>query len=374
MKTDLNDYLISIEHALERPDSVIPWDFKQTDINTILRTYSSLSIPPTPDYPICALPRCNEPSDASGFCSPLHATQYKEIRNSPIRVRVIGHCWTNPTASMKEFGMGCKDTFSYTWNRIQLVDSEPFDYTVVINRPPYNIEVDKTKTIIFHMEPNMEKSPHIWGEEWSNPQGYLRVFKHSTDYNNLQWHLNRTYSELMNELQQPIPTKEDKVSIVISGKYSDIGHTLRWNLAHDLSETDIPVAFYGANNRFKLPNHMGPLPHLTKDIGMYPYKYHIAIENHENYNYTTEKLVDGILSECLTFYWGAPNVRSLINPNAYVHLTTSNPREIIETIRTAIKEDWWSQRIHHIREEKKRIINELAFMPRLEKFLLSIEE
>jgi hypothetical protein len=35
----------------------------------------------------------------------------------------------------------------------------------------------------------------------------------------------------------------------------------------------------------------------------------------------------------------------------------------------AIREDWWSQRIQHIRAAKHKIINELAFFPTLQSLI-----
>lgn len=370
MKPDILSYLQTIDTAI-RNKSDIPWNFKEALSNKVLSLTTNLVVPDAPSS-LCLIYECNnKPEDGSEFCCDEHRAIHEERSSEPIRVRIIGNCWNGSTDPMKEFGLGCK-TPDYKWNRIHLVDTEPYDYTVVINSPPPNTYLNKDRTIIFHMEPNMEISPQIWGE-WSNPQGFLKVFKHSTDYNNLQWHMNRTYTQFMEELEAPPPQKEDKVSIIISGKYTDIGHVHRWNLATALSQSDIPIAFYGMNNRYNLPNHLGPLPHLTKDIGMYQYKYHIAIENNSNYNYVTEKIVDGILAECLTFYWGAPNTRQYIDKMAYIELDLSNIDNAINTIRKAIKEDWWSQRIQYIREAKKKIINELAFMPRLENYLLSIQ-
>ncbi len=371
MKVDIVSYLTSINNSLKN-GTPIDWNLKCESVNSALRKITSLPVPPTPSTPICTLQWCNNPCEGS-FCCQEHEEIHTKGLNEPIKVRILGNCWRDPKEPMKEFGMGCSDTTNYRWGRIQLVDNDSADYTVLINAPAVDTLLNKDKTVIFHMEPNMETSPKMWGP-WSNPQGFLRVFKHSTDMNNLQWHLNKTYTQLSKELESSPPSQEDKVSMVISGKYTDIGHVYRWDLATALSERkSIPLVLYGANNRFNLPNHMGPLPHLNKDSGMYPYKYHVAIENHSNWNYVTEKLVDGILSECLTFYWGAPNIEQLIDPRAYVRLELGNMEKDIQTIEKAIKEDWWSQRIQYIREAKKKIINELAFIPRLEKFISQIE-
>ena len=371
MKVDIISYLTSIDSSLKEGKSV-QWNLKCEAVNSVLRCVTDIDVPPAPTGPLCVMDSCNIGVKQDGdFCCPEHKDIYEREKQRPIKVRIIGNCWRNSTDTMKEFGVGCSDTTNYRWGRIQLVDDDSYDYTVMINAPGVETRINKDKTIIFHMEPNMEIHSKTWGP-WSNPEGFLRVFKHSTDMNNLQWHLGKTYSQLMSELEKSPIEKEDKVSMVISGKYTDIGHVYRWDFATMLSENKrIPLVLYGANNRFRLPGHRGALPHLNKDEGMYPYKYHIAMENHSNWNYVTEKLVDGILAECLTFYWGAPNIEQLIDPRAYVRLEMGDMKKDMEIIERAIKEDWWSQRIEYIREAKRRIINEQGFIPRLERYIVS---
>ena len=41
----------------------------------------------------------------------------------------------------------------------------------------------------------------------------------------------------------------------------------------------------------------------------------------------------------------------------------------MEIIRKAIKEDWWSQRLEIIKQEKQKIMNELGFFPRISKLI-----
>jgi hypothetical protein len=106
---------------------------------------------------------------------------------------------------------------------------------------------------------------------------------------------------------------------------------------------------------------------------MFPYKYVFNAENHEIRNYYTEKLIDGILAECLVFYWGCPNISDYIDSRAYVKLNLENFDKDLEIIKTALRENWWEQRIDIIREEKRKILNHLQFFPRLERIINKIE-
>ncbi len=106
-----------------------------------------------------------------------------------------------------------------------------------------------------------------------------------------------------------------------------------------------------------------------KDKAMFPYKYVFNAENHEIRNYYTEKLIDGILAECLVFYWGCPNIRDFFDERAYVKLELADFEKDFQTIVRAIEENWWEKRLPYIREAKQRILNETQFFPRIESIL-----
>ena len=52
------------------------------------------------------------------------------------------------------------------WNNITMVTGKNDipDYYVVINKPPNSVQINKKKTLLFRMEPYMNKHPEIWGE------------------------------------------------------------------------------------------------------------------------------------------------------------------------------------------------------------------
>ena len=93
------------------------------------------------------------------------------------------------------------------------------------------------------------------------------------------------------------------------------------------------------------------------------------IENNFEENFITEKLWEPILCESLVFYYGCPNVSKYINPLAFVEIDINDFEKSYQIIKKAVEEDWWSQRIEIIREEKKKILNELAFFPRIQKII-----
>ena len=92
-------------------------------------------------------------------------------------------------------------------------------------------------------------------------------------------------------------------------------------------------------------------------------------ESNKSRNYLTHRLIDGILSECLVFYSGCTNIKELIDEKSFVWLELSNFEEDYHRIKKAIEENWWEQRLQHIRNAKKKILDELSFFPTLEKII-----
>ena len=255
---------------------------------------------------------------------------------------------------------------NYTWENIEIVSEEPADYYCIINKPSDDYEIDKSKTILFRMEPYMEKHQEKWGTEWFNPNKdeFILCGTHETCINNVEWHLSKTYSELSNE----DIIKNDNIcnilSTVLSDKYTDIGQQRRVDFVKFLEKKGLDVDVYGGN-RFLWKNYKGSLPAYKKDDALFPYKYTFNCENHSIKNYCTEKLYDGILAECLVFYSGCYNIRDTLDNRAFVYLELSNFEKDYNLIKQAIEEDWWSIRLPFIKMAKKQILEELQFFPRI---------
>lgn len=243
------------------------------------------------------------------------------------------------------------------WNNIQLTINDDYDYIVIINNPPNDLVFDNKKAIIVHMEPYWERD---YGK--INDDKYFKTLLHRNSINIAEWNINKTYSELLNS---QFNNKIDAISTILSPKYNDIGQIKRIDFVKYI-EKHLDIDVFG-NNKWEYKNFKGDLPYHQKDNALIPYKYTFNCENNSIRNYCTEKLYDGILSECLTFYSGCPNIREIIDERAYVYLNLVNFEEDMNTIITAIKEDWWTQRIQYIREAKKKILNKLQIFPILYK-------
>lgn len=288
-----------------------------------------------------------------------------ESSKSNIKIKLLCN-WTNNLHN--DWRRMSKDN-DLKWNNIEIVTDNP-DYYIIINAT--NESHTPKKTIIFHMEPNVERNINLWGS-WSKPDRnkYLNIMDHHSHYNILEWHLSKTYRQLSDE--NIIKTKI--LSTVVSSKYNDIGHKKRIDFLMFLQKQEenfIDVYGYCGNLSFK--NYKGPLPIMEKDDGLFPYKYTFAAENNRIYNYITEKLTDSILSECLCFYFGSPNVSDYIDHRAYVVLNLDDFQHDYELVKKAICENWWEKKISIIRKEKQKILNELQFFPMVDKIINNIED
>lgn len=237
-----------------------------------------------------------------------------------------------------------------TWDQFLLVDNNP-DYYVVVNAT--NKKIDKSRAILLSMEPYLEHK--------LDSNGYYATMFHSHTMNNMEWHLSLSHFDLL----YYSPKKTNNLSAILSDKYFDPGHIFRIDLCKKLGKY---VDMYGTDVGYK--NFKKQLPYHEKDEGLFPYKYTIAVENQFIPNYITEKLFDGILSECLTFYRGAPNVDDWIDKRCFIKLS-DNIDNSIQIIKKSIENKEWEKRIQIIRSEKRRIMNEYNLFARLSNIIES---
>ena len=262
---------------------------------------------------------------------------------------------------------------NYTWNNIKLVNDNDPDFFVVCNSPPSGVNPEPSKTIVFRMEPFMGINKSMYGE-WATPDQtkFFKVCYHDSEYNNNEWHLSKTYNQLKSEVITKNNDLDNVLSTVLSSKYHDQGHIKRIDFVKFLESKNFPVHVFG-DNKWGYINYKGSLPYLEKDNAMFPYKYVFNVENNSIKNYYTEKLIDGILAECLVFYSGCYNVKEFIDEKAFFYLELSNFEEDYKKVTNAIKNNLWEERLPYIKKAKAKILDYLQFFPRLERIINKTE-
>lgn len=316
-------------------------------------------------------------NNANELAQLLHiAMEYKGliVKNETVDkedvVRVFLMCnWCSSQQLIDNWNKMSEDN-NYSWKKIKIVAEEPCDYYCIINKPPADATYDPAKTIVFRMEPYMEKDERQW-DNFTKPDAskFKFVGYHDKHYNNNEWHLSKTYKQL---LEEPIKKNEEVahvLSTILSDKYKDPGHIKRVDFIKFI-ESKMDVHVFGSD-KFLWKNYKGSLPYQAKDDSLFPYKYSFNVENHSIKNYYTEKLIDGILAETLVFYSGCFNARDYIDEKAFVYLELSNFEKDYQIIKKAIEEDWYTQRLPYIKAAKQKILTELQFFPRLEQIIHS---
>ena len=305
----------------------------------------------------------------------------KNKNNKNIRVKMLCN-WCSSEQLCKQWSNMCEEGF--IWKNIELVwtdKREEIDYYVIINFPQKDAYFEPEKTIVFQMEPWVNDVTKNWGVKtwgkWAqpDPEKFLAVRGRKTPYhNNAFWQLELTYNELLNLKVE----KTKIISTICSSKYFDEGHIARIDLLNYIEQKNDPnvmIDIYNKDNHHNFTNFKGPVsPNIDKSRGMLQYKYYFMIENNYEENFITEKLWEPILCESLCFYYGCSNVTDYIDSKAFVLLDINDFEKSYQIIKKAIEEDLWSHRIHIIRQEKQRILNELAFFPTIQKIINKNEE
>jgi len=262
---------------------------------------------------------------------------------------------------------------TYTKNNISIkmvgdyASIEDVNYIIIVNhaRDFYPSLQDLSRTIFMKMEPD------FLDKFWKDVDKKLLKAKivHGSDhdninFNNLEWHVNKTRNELLVSDYTNMKTKGNTISSIISGKKLTKGHEMRLSFAlhaQDLFEWDM----YGnhGSHQYKWNKYLGSPKY--KDDALIPYKYSFACENSFINGYITEKLIDCIVTETLCFYHGAPNVDKFIDSRAYIQLDLKDVNKSIKIIQNALQNNEWEKRLPHIKEAKKKILTELGMFPRL---------
>lgn len=109
--------------------------------------------------------------------------------------------------------------------------------------------------------------------------------------------------------------------------------------------------------RNKYARYMGEIQ--DKSEGLFGYKFHIAIENCCENGYFTEKITDSIMSECLTFYIGCPDLCRFVCGESYITLDIFNVDKSFETLRYMANDKVYTERLNYILEAKNAVMTEL---------------
>jgi len=126
-------------------------------------------------------------------------------------------------------------------------------------------------------------------------------------------------------------TKKTKTCSLIASKKRDlIGHRLRHDIASWAKTNQPDIELLGR----------GYQPFEHKEDGLLPYHYSIVIENCQEKDYFTEKLLDCFLCNTMPIYWGCPNIEDYFKKTGMVICNTEEElRKAIENTHKPLTEE-----------------------------------
>jgi len=155
--------------------------------------------------------------------------------------------------------------------------------------------------------------------------------------------------------------KTKTISVIASRKgspqdlFSEF-HQIRFNFANKLKEHfKDKIDLYGYGNRDA----------EVKSDAIYPYKYHIALENQATHNVVTEKLYDSYLGLAYPIYWGAPNITDYFSKDSITPINVFNFEEARLQVEKILDEDPYDKKLDALIKAKNKVLNEYAVMPRI---------
>jgi hypothetical protein len=279
-----------------------------------------------------------------------------------IRVKVIPS-WVRASEYIPKYWKKLSPAQDFKWENIEIVWDDPADYYVLLNGPNPFDSFDPKQTIIMQMEGGISTNAYWnWGEySKPDPTKFLRVLDCASFRANVEWWVSQGYDELSKT--HPIKTRDQVLGTVMSHNFFSTGHQLRVNFLHFMEHhcpSDIELDFWGGGWECNLP----ALSSHFIDQGVLPYKYWFHAERCSEPGYFCGgKLITGIVSECLVFYWGCPDITRWIDANAFIYIDLEHPEQAMRTIVDAIQSNQWEKRIDCIRAMKHKILNELSILP-----------
>ena len=148
-----------------------------------------------------------------------------------------------------------------------------------------------------------------------------------------------------------LPMKKKRISVICSGRHLTNYHKQRTRFVKSLQEAlgdDIDV--FGRDS-----NPIG-----KKRDGIFPYRYHVVLENCCHPHYWTEKIADAYMGEAYPFYAGCPNLHEYFPKESYTPIDIFNIQKSVETVVALSASDLWLEKRDAVYMAKRRYLSQHA--------------
>ena len=227
--------------------------------------------------------------------------------------------------------LGCPDRL--TGGRVG--DLLPSDHLIVFPRTDTHFRIrrgTRAKISLLMGEPSAIHAKHIRLLKWSHRRFHRVLTFSETLLNGIP---NASFFPLGNtwvpEWRDLPLNKTAMCSLIASGKRDLTGHQLRHQIVDWVRRDNHPVEIMGR----------GYTPFEQKADGLAPFRYSIVIENVQETNYFSEKLVDAVLCNTVPIYWGCPNLERYFDPEGIIQCNSAD--DIQRAVRAMSEDDFQSR-------------------------------
>lgn len=96
---------------------------------------------------------------------------------------------------------------------------------------------------------------------------------------------------------------------------------------------------------------------------IYPYKYHIVVENSSIENYWTEKLSDAFLAQSYPIYYGCKNLSRYFPTSSFTSIDISEPDQAISIIEKIMGDRTYERSIKYVMEANSLVLDKYNIFP-----------
>ncbi len=233
------------------------------------------------------------------------------------------------------------------------------------------------RTMLVTLEPS---SITVYGSAWLRQFGTVLTFQEPwalrhpnviRHHPGLTWYYGmpvdgdcfRTWDEMY---EMEVPEKPKLISTVCSDRSSGgtTFHAARTSFTWQLKEEMDCLDIYGH----------GVNPMNDKAEALDPYRYHIAVENHQAPTHLTEKLPDAFLGFTLPFYFGDPEAAAIFPEESFIPINISDFSRSRDIIRSVLDGNEWHDRLPWIKEARRRVLEEENLFALVARFISEQEQ
>ncbi len=224
-------------------------------------------------------------------------------------------------------------------NKFIIVDDESYTHAIILNKAMPNLHINKENVIGLACEPAclLSINTQFINYAKNNINKYYLGIKGS-----LSDPFTEYYSFMMCDYSPPITTikqidfnkKKYIMSLILSNKKYLPGHSYRHELVKKILRSNLPIHIWGCGTNEYIYDERVKGRFDEAQLPYEEYKYTIAIENTESYDYISEKYTNAILYNCIPLYYGARNIEKYFGKEWGYRLTGNieNDFKLIENI------------------------------------------